>query len=358
MEASGKSDEKINVGMFISKDCTLPYNKLLVDSLKEDGINLLLLDKMSSKWFKENRGKIDVIHIHWPITFYDSSKKITQWKQVLAFIYFILLIKKHSYKLVWTVHNVLPHDRSIFPFYLGNLFLTHFADALILHAHSTKKELKKYFGYTKDAFVIPYTNYTPYSNVYSHKYSKKKARKELGLPPDKFIYMFFGYIRKYKGIDIAIRAFQKAKPKNSLFVIAGSYWSDEEKAEIVPLIQNDTNIIASGEEITGKKVQQHMSAADVIVLPYKKITTSGVLVLALTFGKPIIGMKKGMVQEWVSDKNGILVETEAELENALIEIQKKDLNEMSNESFSLSQKYNWPRISGLYEEVYKKILHK
>jgi glycosyltransferase involved in cell wall biosynthesis len=227
-----------------------------------------------------------------------------------------------------------------------------------VHAESTKKELKQWYAHSsKNVFLIPFSTYNGYSEAYKYGYSKEKAREELGLPKDKFIYLFFGYVRKYKGIDILIKAFQRAKPDNSVLLIGGGYWTDADKAEIERVVKNDTNIILHTQEMTDTCVQQHMAAADVVVLPYRRITTSGVLVLALTFGKPIIAVKKGMLPEWVSAENGIVVETEQNLQRALHEIQKKDLRAMGEVSYTLSQKYPWSRVARLYEEVYEKVLN-
>ena len=347
----------MSVGMFIHPHSTLPYNKLLADSLKQE-VNLKLLEVLSKKWVSEDSSALDIVHFQWTIGFFDASKKLQQWKQVLAFIYFLFLLRKKGCKIVWTVHNIHPHDRPLFPYYLGNMFLAHLADAIIVHAESASKEVKQWYGLSKKIVVIPYTTYQGYSKIYTPNYSKVKARRELRLPENKFIYLFFGYIRKYKGVDIIIKAFQKKRPKNSILLIAGGYWSNKERKEIEKLVGNDPDIILHTEEIIGKSVQQHMAAADVVVLPYRKITTSGVLVLALTFGKPIIAVKKGMLPEWVSEKNGILVEREQDLETALHEIQKKDLKAMEAASYKLSQEYPWSRIAQLYRGVYKKVLRR
>ena len=308
-------------------------------------------------WLKKNQGKINVLHFQWMIALYKSTNILKECKNVLMFIYFLLLMKKYNYKIVWTVHNILPHESTLFShYYISNFFLARCADALIVHSEDTKKQIKKYYGRTKEVFVIPVTNYQDNKSKYDYKYPKKKAREELGLSQDKFIYLYFGYIRKYKGVDIAVKAFQAAQPKNSLFVLAGGYWTDEDKGIIEALIKNDTAIISYPQELPAEKLYQYLIASDVVVLPYRRVTSSGAMVLALTFGKPIIGMKKGVLTDWVSEKNGIPVMTEEELEKAFKHIQKKDLDAMSRNSYAFSQKWSWPKIAKSYREVYEKIL--
>lgn len=349
--------KRIKVGMFMAPDPMLPYNKLLIDSLAKR-IEMVLLESLSKKWVYKNQKKLDIIHFQWTMPFFTASSKINAWKQVIAFIYFLFFLKREGYKIVWTVHNIHPHDKSIFPYYWGDFFLSHCADAVIVHAESTKKELKRWYGRSsKNVYLIPFSTYKGYSEAYEYGYPPKKARTELDLPKDKFIYLFFGYVRKYKGIDILIKAFQKAKQDNGVLLIVGGYWTDVDKAEIEKVVKNDPNIILHTKEMDDKCVQQHMAAADVVVLPYRKITTSGVLVLALTFGKPIIAVKKGMLPEWVSAENGIVVETEQDLQRALHDIQRKDLKAMGEVSYTLSQKYPWSKVATLYEEVYENILY-
>ena len=345
------------VGMFTALGSTDPYPALLVHALEQEGISLKLVDSLSRAWLKANQGKIDIIHFQWMISLYKSTNMLKECKNVLAFIYFLSLMKRYKYKIVWTVHNIIPHEGRVFShYYIGNFFLTRYADALIVHSEDTKKEIKKYYGRTKEIFVIPVTNYQDHNSKYDYTYSKKKAREELGLPQDKFIYLYFGYVRKYKGVDIAIRAFQRAQPNNSLFIIAGGYWTNKDKESTEALISGDPHILSFPQELPAEKLYQYIIASDVIVLPYRRVTSSGAMVLALTFGKPIIGMRKGVLNDWVSEKNGIPIETEEELEKAFCDIQDKNLDALSKASYAFSQTWSWQKIAKLYREVYERIL--
>jgi glycosyltransferase involved in cell wall biosynthesis len=148
--------------------------------------------------------------------------------------------------------------------------------------------------------------------------SKKEARKKLGISEEDKVILFFGFIRKYKGLDILLNAFKKViqekKIGNLKLLIAGEFYEDEKNYEALlndPAIKN--NLILHTHFIPNSEVKFYLCAADCVIQPYRSATQSGVTPLAYHFEKPMIVTNVGGLPSMVADKKtGLIAEPNAE----------------------------------------------
>ncbi len=222
------------------------------------------------------------------------------WSHVLAPVYItiLLLARVRRKKIILTVHNVSPHENNVINNILNrSVFM--FADRFIVHSKNNKKIFcRRYKIDPKKVHVIPHGVLKP---ARLKNYTKKQSRKFLGLKEKDKVILFFGTIRAYKGVDILIKAFKKAKIKNKKLVIAGKCWKDKEY--YLKLIGNDDNIILIDRFIPTTEVEYYFRAADLVVLPYKRFeSASGVGALVLSFHVPFIVSKVGGLPELVVDR--------------------------------------------------------
>jgi len=150
---------------------------------------------------------------------------------------------------------------------------------------------------------------------FGQKVSKEEAKVKLGLDPNDTYMLFFGFIRRYKGLDLLLEAMADAriKNKNLKLIVAGEYYEDgayyENKLKeygVEDKVKMHTNYIPSD------MVRYYFSAADIVVQPYRSATQSGVTQIAYHFDKPMLVTNVGGLAEIVPDgKVGYVVQPNA-----------------------------------------------
>lgn len=261
--------------------------------------------------------KSQIVHYH----FFHTS--------IMEFI-MVVLAKAYGFKIVVTAHDVesfVDGSSDKISKYIYNQ-----ADAIIAHNEFTKNELvKKKVGKTNNIYIIPHGNYIP---VVRHDISKEKSSLKLGLEhTDDKIILFFGQIKEVKGLDILINSIPEVKKhvQNIKLLVAGRPWKDSftkymdaiEKANIL-----DKTILHI-RYIENNEVDYYFNYADIVVLPYKKIYQSGVLLNALSYKKSVVVSDLPAMKEMITDgENGFIFKSEDEkdLANILIKALKNDEN--------------------------------
>jgi glycosyltransferase involved in cell wall biosynthesis len=221
----------------------------------------------------------------------------------------LLRKKKKNCKIVFIADNVIPHEKRI-----GDISLINYAfravDHFIVQSDAVERDLK---------LIKPDAHYTklahPIYNIFGESVNKIAARKELGIPDTAPTILFFGYIRKYKGLDILLRAMPeilRSLPELRL-IIAGEFYSNE--AEHKNLIDElkipAKNLVLATDYIANDRVAVYFSAADAAVLPYRSATQSGIVQIAYNFDLPVIATDVGGLSEVVIDGVSGLITKEA-----------------------------------------------
>lgn len=344
-----------------------PYLKLLYSHLSKFGVNAYSLNFRSIrdffKIFRWKRKNTCLIHFHWIENYLRSrfliSTLIKIFKCILQILFLKLIIRL---KVVITLHNVIPHE-LFFPKieHLAFSLVLKLSDSIIVHNCYAKKFAQKLYGLSPNKIsVIPHGNFL---NYYPNTLSSIEAREKLGIPLDKFVILFFGHIRPYKGIHLLLNAFKYALKRNrKLFlIIAGKPHNVEVIRELMDFIKAfpDHCMIKLG-FILDNDVQIFMNAADIGVLPYKKITTSGSLLLFMSFGKPVIVSKLPPITEIASDDFAIFFDpnTPHSLENAILNAARKgdSLFLMGKRALEVAKLYDWKRIALMTFHVYACLL--
>lgn len=345
-----------------------PYQELLYNQLKEKfavkvefpkqyfkmskSLNLLILP--FDLLMKRLQG-FKIFHIHWTYGFTPPIQSIVF--RTIYFFYFVLIffwIKILGFKVVWTVHNILPHEKQFVNDFLARRFLARISDAKIVHCKNTIEEMKKNGLNTKNVSVISIGNYI---DVYSNTSTRQESRKRLGIQDDKFVFLHFGNIRSYKGIDHLLEIFKKLnKSHPNTFLLIGGKCSFLKSKKLLNKYKNDRNIKIFDNYIPDRKVQYYFNASDVVVFPFKKVTTSSSVILALSFKKPIIAPRLGCLKD-IPNRLGFFYE-EKEI-NGLIRCMKKAIEERKHlgetgmVAYEYVEKLDWKEIAEKSYRIYK-----
>jgi glycosyltransferase involved in cell wall biosynthesis len=192
------------------------------------------------------------------------------------------------------------------------------------------------------------------------------ARQYLGIEPDVPVILFFGQIKKVKGLQYLIQAFRQVVDQcpTARLVIAGPEWK-ESFASYMALISElnlADRIITRIEYVPDEEVGYYFSSADVVALPYTEAYQSGVLYMAYSFAKPVVASAIGGLAEVVEDGvTGLLVSPADvnQLSNSLLAFLKdKQRSRTMGErgQMLVETKFGWPEIARKTAAVYAEAL--
>lgn len=209
-------------------------------------------------------------------------------------------------KVLFIDHNIFPHERLPFDRIIAAFTLKR-GDFHIVHSHDNELELSKLLKkpiYAK----TPHPTY----KVFKHDdISKKEAREKLGLASDEKTILFFGFIRKYKGLMYLINSLPVLRerfPKLRLLVV-GDFYEDKQKyLDRIEELNLFDVIDIYDDYIPEREVGMYFSASDIVALPYTSATQSGIVQIAYGFSKPVVVTSVGGLPETVIDgKTGYIV---------------------------------------------------
>ena len=277
---------------------------------------------------------------------------------VYIVVLFVLWLRKKT--IVLTVHNVLPHEPAVLDKVLTRMVLS-FGKRYIVHSQENSYTLSRTFG-------IPLKNislvHMPVHDMYlDGRIDKEDALRTIGIPPGKKVLLCFGNIRKYKGIDDLLKAFKlilKSEP-DSFLLIAGQPWGSwGPYKNLIEKLGLNSNVKAILEYAPTSRVKYYFSAADIVVLPYKKFDAqSGVGNIGISFGKPLVVTKVGGLPELVKDSRALAEpENHFDLARTITQILGDPALEkkLSTDATEIARQYSWDAAINKTLTVYKTLL--
>lgn len=240
------------------------------------------------------------------------------------------------------IHNMIPHEKRAG----DQAFSSYFIKACNGFLTMTKKvenDLKQFTSSTNKAL----TPHPVYDN-YGEAVSREVAADHLQLNSNGNYVLFFGLVRKYKGLDLLMKALSdiRLKEKNITLLVAGEFYDDRnfydqlaEELKITVKVVSDF--------IPDEDVKYYFSLADLVVLPYRNATQSGVSSLSIHFDKPMIVSNFGGLPDAVIDKQtGYVVEAEpSSIADAIHQFYSlPDRSQMIEMVKHEKQKYSWSKV--------------
>lgn len=215
------------------------------------------------------------------------------------------LLKLASSELFLVVHNILPHDRHTS--YLEAVHRAVYAipDRLIVHARATASGLEAFGVDRRRILFIEHglNSVEPFAG------DAEDARRGLGLSTEGPWLLMFGKIAPYKGLDLLIESMAQLAGFNLL--IAG-FWGDRRYREVIERLVADGGLAPRihmiDRYIEDDEVGRIFAACDGLVLPYRHIDQSGVLMLAMSLGKPVVATRVGGLSEYINETNGLMID--------------------------------------------------
>ncbi len=279
------------------------------------------------------------------------------WYWTMPFYWILSSIRKRqSTPIVSICHNAWPHENAWFSRWCTQWVLrqtTH----IVVHSVEEKKRLE-----TLDIKIPIKVQFHPITLLSDQKISmtRLEARTKLNIDIKKNVMLFFGFVRPYKGLDILLTALSKTIHKIKVhLLVVGEFWKDKKKylQQIEKLgLQNYITIV--DRYIPNEEVSIYFNTSDLVVMPYRSVTGSGILPLAVIHEKPVIASKVGSLSELIEDgKTGFLVQPEDSddlAEKILKFFEQKEMQDYQKQILELKKKLDWSYfINGMLDFVNK-----
>ena len=216
------------------------------------------------------------------------------------------LCRRNGIEVVSILDNVIPHephfwDKWLIRYYIGSV------DRFVAMSASVQEDCRRFLPEEKKGLVALSPH--PLYDNFGEPVEKSEARRVLGLPQDKTLLLFFGFIRDYKGLDLLMKAYadvvesRKSKEESDLLlVVAGEFYNNgEQYTALEKELDLEGKIAWHTDFIPDDQVRYYFSAADLIVQPYKTATQSGVTQIAYHFERPMLVTNVGGLAEIVPD---------------------------------------------------------
>lgn len=333
-----------------NENCDFDKRNYFVTDEKNIGKVKKLLNYISSyhKIFQMLKNeKYDVLHIQWLIF------------SPVDYLFLKIIKKTTGIKIIATVHDILPFNQKFYD-YTYHKKIYALMDTIIVQAENNIKRFGELFpSFMDKVYMIPLGHYL----AYGEETGKDEARKKLGISADKCVLLFFGQIKKVKGVGVLLEAFAKVYQQypDVLLVIAGSVWKDDfskyqdviDKYNLTDFVKTDIRYIPDDE------VKYYYASADCCVLPYLDVYQSAVLQLTYAYKKPAIATKVGGLPEAIIDhETGFLCEPDNvddladTIRTALANRDK--FHDMAQRGYEyIKEKFSWDKIADQVIELYR-----
>ncbi|TCL81324.1 MULTISPECIES: glycosyltransferase [unclassified Curtobacterium] len=267
-----------------------PYLNLMLLAPRARGWNVL--ESLRLEQLEQHLGRFgtgDVFHMHWtsPIVQRHDDDLDEAQARLDRFRTAVDAARTRGARLVWTIHNVLPHDARHLELELElNRYLAGAADVVHVMNRDTPTAVSSY--YELDPAKVVHLPHPSYQGVYPDSVSREEARASLGLTDRDHAVLAFGQMRPYKGIDVLVEAVRRTEPsERPVLLLAGRTTSDDLE-EIDRSLGDDVRAVREHDQVEDIDVQRWFRAADTAVFPYRRVLNSGVLHLAASFGVPSV----------------------------------------------------------------------
>lgn len=330
-----------------------PYQNLMIDGLNSSNfLNAFngVDDRFGGIIRTYLKFKPDYIHFDWITSYYHRR---SFWLTLLLLplfasqIYFIKIFT--STKIVWTLHNILPHNAGRISFH--KRVRSWFAGQCEWIRVFSETSIKNAY----DVLNIPVTKIKilpegDYTTVYSNNISRKESREKLTIPQNKKTLLYLGLIKPYKGIDKLIDVFHSLSDPELCLIIAGAPIDIAYSNSIGEKIKSleDSRIIFNNLFIPEDDLQVYYNASDFVVLPFEKVENSGSAIMAMGFKKAIIAPNMGVLQKRLVNQRALLFDDLNVTLLRAINMSSKELTDIGEKNFIELRDYSWKDFSNCF----------
>jgi len=305
-------------------DAENPFQALLTRRADDAGVVVVGMDRLADlddpvalpalAGLRTSERAIVVLHLHWLARVLRGVADETEGlERVASFVAALDAFRMAGGHIVWTVHNILPHDTA-YPALDRAIRAAVVSRAEIVHVLSEGTVEAAAPTYEIPPEKVLHVPHPAYLGAYPDDVSDAEARRHYGFEPDDIVFGFVGNVRPYKGLEELVTAYEsitsspRPDGRRARLLIAGMPSSDRSIQEVLDRAKRSSGVVIDARRIPANELSMPMRASDVIVLPHRQSLNSGALLLALSFGRPVIASRSPGVEETVGKDAAIVVE--------------------------------------------------
>ena len=347
-----------------------PYQQLLYDAVASAGatvrfeegpsgsqtINLLLAPLML---VRHRLGGYRLLHIHWVFRFsLPWARRSRLGRQAMQWWFMFYLWSAHvlGYRIVWTAHDLLPHEQVFADDRRGREYLIARSDAVIALSQASAAALAELGA--RDVRVIPFASY---ADPYPVTLTREEARSQLGIAENDVAVLLIGKIERYKGADLLLEAVAALSPPSPVRVLVVGACTDEAYRDALFELAGRAgpSAIVRLERIPDGEMATYLEAADFAAFPFRAVTNSSSILLAQSFGLPVLIPELSTLSDvpaetairYDPDRNGLVGTLEAAAR------MDRDLRRaMGDAARRHAHSNDWSTVGRLHLETYERLL--
>ncbi|VXB20503.1 conserved hypothetical protein [Citricoccus sp. K5] len=278
-----------------------PYQALTYRHFGDEGLAVSpVLDPESFESLlplAEHTGGI-VLHLHWLNTVLRGAKSREQAEDLMdRYLLKLRRFREGGGRVVWTVHNLAPHDAV----YLNveralQQAVADLADLVHVMSPDTPGLVADFLQLDPERVVV--SPHPSYLGAYPDVVLRDQARTMLGLSEDEIVYVVFGAIKAYKGIEVLLDGFDRLRETDGTprrLLIAGGPDRDRRTRALLRRLRMHPQVLLHDVKVPNEQVQYLLRAADLMVLPHQVALNSGAALLGPTFDLPLVANRVGVL---------------------------------------------------------------
>jgi beta-1,4-mannosyltransferase len=332
------------------------YLTLLSAALTRAAVEVTSADR-AALWRLGWQREVDLVHLHWLEFIAPSApgslgllRTVIRDARLIAALAWLRL---RGIRLVWTVHNLEPHE-PVHPQLeaLLGMLVSRVSHAVVAHSTYARRRIHERWGTGVKVAVIPHGNYI---GVFAGpRGTRADIRRSLGIPDDAYVFLAFGQVRAYKRLTDLVTAFRALERDDVRLLIAGEPVMAEEAARLRDAAAADPGVVLDLRQVPDDEVSGLHLCADAAVLAYRDVFSSGALLLALSLGLPVIAPDVGTAAELVGTEAGELF-APGGLTDALGAAVGADHRARSRAAAAVARRYGWDRVGSETASLYRRL---
>ncbi|MGH2910797.1 MAG: glycosyltransferase [Solirubrobacteraceae bacterium] len=333
---------------------------MLENATRSAGVQPARAGRLTTSWAR-HQTDADVVHMHWLeyiVTVDDGSlagvaRTLVRTARLVGSL---LLLRRRRVGIVWTVHNLMPHEVAL-PRVQRFVAQTTavLADDLIVHSDYARARVHEAFwgARRRPVHVIPHANYV---GAYPEAAEERDAtRRRLGIPDGAYVYLCFGQVRGYKRLARLAQRFRGLDDENARLLVLGRVVDDEEGARLEAEAATDRRILLRLRHVPDESVAAVHRASDAAVIAYKDVFSSGALLLALSYGVPVVAPAAGTAQElFGAPAVEFFRDVDDDMLDALARVRAGAGPEQTRAAHDAADAFPWSTVGVRTAEVYRR----
>ena len=303
----------------------------------------------------------DIVHIQWP-------EQLFGWvdideKDLKRLIKQLNFWKNKGSKIIVTRHNILPHTLNKLYTEAYKIVYSH-CDTVIHYSNASINNFRTMYDLKKIHPIHEMIFHPMYSEIKNNS-DKVSARKYLGIDVDKKVILIFGTVREEKERQFALNVFNDSDIEDKLLLVPRWYEPVSKHTPVKWIFSKikiffdrpDKKLKLSQKFVHEDEIQMYMNASDIVFLPRFEVLNSGVLLLAYSFNKIVVGPSSGSVGELLALSHNPSFEV-GNVSDATLKIKeglKLSDKKVNNYAF-VEKNMNWDIIIDKHLQLYKRVI--